>query len=287
MLPLISIVVVTFRAGATLEACLKSVISQRYKNIELVVIDGGSDDNTLDIIQAHTSHIGYWVSEKDKGIYDAMNKGIKACKGDWVIFLGADDIFFSDTILTEIFMENEISVDVSFLYGNIILKSNGELRGGSRDYYQLIDNNIPHQAIFYKKKLLEQLGGYNCKYKILADYDINLRIFRDPGIIKKYLPVTVSLFNDKGTSNTTIDTDFFQEQLHYFITKDKLKANSPLLQKYYFFNGFAYILQQQWLKGIRGLWQALRTGERKFYYFLVTGLYFLSIIGFRKKIKSS
>src|SRR2546426_834552 len=101
--PLLSIVIVVYNAGSTLKHAIESVLNQTYKNIELIIIDGGSNDNTLQIINNYSSQIGYFISEKDNGIYDAMNKGILAAKGDWILFLGADDILYRPDIITDIF----------------------------------------------------------------------------------------------------------------------------------------------------------------------------------------
>ena len=284
MLPVVSIIVATYNAAETLEDCIKSIIRQKFKHYEIVIIDGKSTDGTLDIIKKYSVQIGYWVSENDNGIYDAMNKGIIASKGEWLIFMGADDVFYDENVLQR-FFENAIPNNIGFLYGEVMLKSKNKVSGGSRNYHQIVEKNIPHQAIFYRRDIFEKHGLYNTNYKILADYDINLRIFRDAGIEKKYIPVTVSLFNDKGVSSTIIDKNFFRDQLHYFLHSGEFSRKSAALQKYFFFHGFSLVLQKKWMAGLKDIIHSLLNGHRRFYYFLVMGKFFLSMAGIGKKIK--
>ena len=115
----ISVITVTYNAVATLEATILSVIRQSYSNLEYLIVDGDSSDGTKEIIKKYQSALGYYISEKDKGIYDAMNKGIKACTGEWIIFLGADDVFYNNDTINKIF--NKYDVEKSdFIYGDVI-----------------------------------------------------------------------------------------------------------------------------------------------------------------------
>ena len=228
---LISVIIVTYNAAKTLRFAIDSVVSQNYQNIEMLIIDGGSKDGSVEIVKNYGSRIAYFVSEKDGGIYDAMNKGIVAAKGEWVFFLGADDILTTTDCIQDFFSQQEIS-NSDFLYGDVMLKSNKKILGGSRTYRELIDRNICHQAIFYKKTVFTIEGLYDLQYKILADYDMNLRVFRNEELIKKYLPIVISVFNNKGgASNITLDSKFFKNQMEYFIKSDKLRTGEPALQQ--------------------------------------------------------
>ena len=102
--PLISLITVCFNAEGLINDTLQSAINQTYKNIELVIIDGGSKDNTVAEVKKYETYIGTLISEPDKGIYDAMNKGIKAAKGEWFYFLNAGDAFYNDTVLEDVFL---------------------------------------------------------------------------------------------------------------------------------------------------------------------------------------
>ena len=281
----ITVITVTFNASATLAKTIQSVINQSYSHVEYIIIDGGSSDGTVEIIKKYQHKLAYWMSEKDNGIYDAMNKGIRASKGDWVIFMGADDVFYTNDVLFKLFADNK-SDSIDFMYGDVILKSNGKLFGGSRTYDELVGRNINHQAIFYRKKIFEKMGLFNLKYKILADYEFNLRIFREP-LIKKYIPGVVTLYYDKGRSNQIIDGNFYEDQLEYLINIERVSTKDYRLQTYFFFYGFAQFLKNKKLLGLKNILHALIIGRRKFYYLLVSIKYFLSMLGLFNKIRTS
>ena len=121
--PKISVVTVSYNAVTTIEETILSVVNQTYKNIEYIIIDGGSTDGTVDIIKKYADRIDYWVSEPDKGIYDAMNKGIVKSTGEWIHFLNAGDVYLNTHILEDCircFNEKKVKADV--LYGDVICK---------------------------------------------------------------------------------------------------------------------------------------------------------------------
>lgn len=283
--PIISVIIVVYNAHTTIEASLKSVLSQSYEARELVIIDGASTDGTLDIIEKYKNKLGYFVSEKDAGIYDAMNKAIQAAKGDWLYFLGSDDMLFDNEVLSKIFELSEIE-QADFIYGDVKLKSNNQLYGGSRTFASLIEKNINHQAIFYRKHIFGRVGNYNLKYKVLADYDLNLRIFENNSILKNYLPITVCLFNDKGgASNITIDSSFFADKLLQFSCNAGLAVSKATLQQYYFYTGFVLLMRDKNLEGLKYCLQAFTAGPRKIFYSLIFIKFLLGYLGLGKKIK--
>jgi glycosyltransferase involved in cell wall biosynthesis len=280
---MVSIIVVVYNAADSLEETIISVLEQDYPNKELVIIDGGSSDESLNIIKKYEHNISYWISEPDKGIYDAMNKGIYASSGKWIFFLGADDIFYSSNTLSEIFKKEEANID--FLYGNVQLKNSNKILGGERDYNKLLQFNIPHQAIFYKKTIFNKFGPYNIAYKILADYDLNLKIFRDASVLKQYTPAIVTVFDNKGVSNYTIDSAFFKDQLIYLRKKENLSAWDYRLQQYYFYYGFSLLMSGRLFNGINNIVRGILTGKRKIYFFLVASKFFASMLKIGKRIK--
>ena len=282
----VSVITVSYNASCTLENTILSITNQSYANLEYIIIDGGSTDGTVEIIEKYQHKLAYWISEKDNGIYDAMNKGIKASTANWIIFLGADDVFYNKDVLTKIFIDNKLD-SADFIYGDVILKSKGKIFGGSRTYDQLVGRNINQQSILYKKTIFEKIGSFNLKYKILADYELNLRIFREPSLLKKYVPGVVTLYNDKGISKQVIDGNFYEDQLEYLLNTEKISSKDYRLQTYFFFNGFAQFLQNEKITGLNNILYALMFGKRKFYYFLVSVKYFLSLLGFGKKIRAS
>jgi glycosyltransferase involved in cell wall biosynthesis len=280
----ISIITVTFNAAATLQSTIDSVKTQTYPNVELIIIDGQSKDGTVDIIKQNTQYISYWISEKDNGIYDAMNKGIIAATGDRILFLGADDYLFSKDILSAIFEKNDY-ISIDFLYGNVQLSSSKKIFGCPKTFLKLLNQNISHQAIFYKKQLLEKKGYFNIKYKVLADYYFNLQVFKDASISTKYIDTIITLFNDKGMSNTNIDVAFFTDLFKQLRVDENMPANTPQLQQYFFYTGFAQFKQGKILTGLYKIGHSIFIGNRKLFFFLVSIKFFLTFIGIGKKIK--
>lgn len=195
----ISVIIVTYNASRTLESALISYINQDYENKELVIIDGGSKDGTLSIIDEYKNIIDYAVSEPDKGIYDAMNKGWKAASGEYVYYLGADDQLLEGAL--SILGNASSSEDI--VYGDIRFHMED---GSTMDYRSTLPVseicNRPvysHQSVIMKRSLLERLNGFDCKYRILADYDLELRAYIG-GATSKYVPGFIALYSMGGFS---------------------------------------------------------------------------------------
>lgn len=171
--PLITIITVVYNGGAVLESTILSVLRQSYDNIEYIVVDGGSADNTLQIIKQYEHAIDYWLSEPDRGIYDAMNKAIAAARGDWLNFMNAGDAFRDRDTVRDL-MEKHIraSTDHRFIYSDVLLERRA---GGASivtkykcDHARLIIN---HQACVYRKDLHLQYGLYLVAKKVtISDY---------------------------------------------------------------------------------------------------------------------
>lgn len=203
--PLVSIIIVTYNAGKTLQNCLDSIYSQTYQNLEIILIDGFSTDDTLEIIKRNEHKITFWLSEKDNGVYDAMNKALNYIKGDKVYFLGADD-----TLLEGFSQIIEKLADKNIIYYG---KSKFKKRIDGKPFkpYNLSKGNIIHQSIFYPKAVFQKYR-YELKYPILADYYLNIKCFSDGEFIFKFLPVVVSAFAAGGLSSTIKDTKFLNEK---------------------------------------------------------------------------
>lgn len=197
MTPKISIGVVVYNGADQIKTLLDSIVSQQYKNFELIIVDGHSSDGTQDIVKAYLQHVvSVFVSEKDSGIYDAMNKVCSLAVGDWLIFLGCDDVLRGDL---GVIAETLVQADAVY-YGNMILKSRGEIYGGRYSKIRLMQNNICHQAIFYPRCIYKKYS-YDLNYPWLADYELNLKLARD-GIPMIHFGITVSIFNDLGRSSS-------------------------------------------------------------------------------------
>lgn len=179
--PLVSIITVTFNAEADLEKCIKSVISQTYTNIEFIIIDGGSTDGTLDIIEKYKKNISYSISEKDKGIYDAWNKGVSVANGEWIAFLGSDDVYLENAIENYINHLNTIKnqhVDIISSRVRLVNDNGDKLRIIGKKWNWKIFRRymcIAHVGSMHSKAYFNQYGSYNLNYKIVGDYEMLLR----------------------------------------------------------------------------------------------------------------
>ncbi|MCE7065377.1 glycosyltransferase family 2 protein [Dyadobacter sp. CY326] len=203
--PLISIITVTYNAAATLEYTIKSVVEQTYSNIEFVVIDGASTDGTLEILRNYRSNLSVFVSEKDSGIYDAMNKALGYAKGDWVYFLGADDVIMTPSTIED--MVQHFNEADTIYYGDIYLKSSKRLYNGRVNLYKLLLCNISHQAIFYPKSVYKE-KEYQTKYKYFADHVYNLELYASSKNSFKYISKVIAVYNDQGSSSTNVDEQY-------------------------------------------------------------------------------
>ncbi len=237
-LPLITVITVVFNGAKTLEETIQSVINQTYPNVEYIIIDGGSTDGTLDIIKKYEDRIDYWVSEKDEGIYDAMNKGASVALGSWLYFLGSDDVCFTDAFQK---IHKHLDSTKKAVYGNVIFKNKGIIYDGYFSPFKLaFRKNICHQAIFYSKKVFNNFR-YNNKYKILADYALNLIIFSELDF--KHVDITVAIYNDSGISSKEKDIAFNKDR------KKILQENIFKNKKSLFYQFHIYQIMR-WFKNI-------------------------------------
>lgn len=196
---------------------MQSVVDQKYENLEYLILDGESTDNTLSIVRSYQDRVPFirLYSQKDNGIYDAMNNGLNLASGDWLFFLGGDDVFASDHILNDIFTKQADLVSVDLIYGKVKFKHCGILYGGETDLVTMMKNrrNICHQGIFYSRKVFDVVGIYDLKYPIYADFDLNIRCFRNRNISKKYIDMTIAIFNEEGRSKGGKLIDHFYSEL--------------------------------------------------------------------------
>ncbi|MBA3025313.1 MAG: glycosyltransferase [Sulfurimonas sp.] len=191
--PLISIVTVVYNGEEYLEATIQSIINQSYKNIEYIIIDGGSTDGTLDIIKKYEDKIKYWVSEKDRGIYDAMNKGVLVATGEWINFMNAGDIFYNENVLNEVFPEEKILKDFDLIYSNTLLDGKTMLE------CNIASNVIIHQSLIYRKSLHQEKGLYLVyKNLLISDY-LFFMLCKEKRWYKS--DVIISIYNTEGLSS--------------------------------------------------------------------------------------
>ena len=233
----ISIITISFNAKATIEKTLQSVANQSHKNIEHIIVDGGSNDNTLEICNSFL-HVSKIISEPDKGIYDAFNKGLKLATGDVVGFLNADDIFYNDNSVQEIakaFSENNIDI----VYGNLdYINENGKVIRNwiSRPYeIGLIKKAwMPAHPTFYcKKEVYDRLGSYNDSFKIGGDFELCLRFLEVNQVPSFYLNKKLVKMLAGGVSNNGLKSKWiiYKEELRAF-KLNGINVNSVLFLLY-------------------------------------------------------
>ena len=208
--PLISIIIPAYNAAEIIDEALQSIKLQNFKDFEVIIIDALSTDNTVKIASDFNSDMNLTIlSEKDKGIYDAMNKGIRVSNGQWLYFMGADDRLASDDVLKNI--SGALNIHNDIVYGNIIWKPQNEHERGEWQPEKLLYVNINHQRIFYRKEIFGLWGNYNINYPVSADYELNIRFFTNNEIVKKYISVDVGFYNSQGYSANKIDGRFWAD----------------------------------------------------------------------------
>jgi glycosyltransferase involved in cell wall biosynthesis len=181
--PLLTVIIAVFNGRDTLQQCIDSVARQTYPNKELIIIDGGSKDGTVKILEDNCNQFSYWISEPDKGIYNAWNKGLAHAHGEWICFLGADDYFWDFTVLEQMVAKLEILPStIRVAYGKIILISNdgqaprpkgepwAQIKGLFKQYMC-----IPHVGTMHRRSLFEQHGKFDESFDIAGDYEFLLR----------------------------------------------------------------------------------------------------------------
>lgn len=207
----LSIIIPTYNSSKTLHACLKSIAEQTYQNFEVLVIDGVSTDETVEIACTYKGSIRNFTicSENDNGVYDAMNKGISKAQGEWLYFLGSDDLLFNSNTLTYIFDRNESELEqTDILYGNVIFKELN-IHSNYHENFSIINffhTNICHQSMFYRKTVFEKMGFYSLLYPVFSDWEFNTRCFFDRSLRIKYMSDIVAYFSMEGLSNHSTDT---------------------------------------------------------------------------------
>lgn len=208
-MPLISIIIPTYNSEKTISESIKSILEQSFDNYEILIMDGISGDNTLNIVKEFNDPRIKIFSEKDSGVYDAMNKGIEKAEGKWLYFLGSDDTLYDKETLKDIepFLGNH-----DLVYGDAYFTFSKTFYGEEKSISSLIKGkNICHQAIFYQKDIFKKVGFYNLKYPIWADLDFNIRCFINPSIKTYYIKKTIANYNDLNGISSEADQTFIED----------------------------------------------------------------------------
>lgn len=202
----ISIITVCYNSAKTLEKTILSVFSQTYLEIEYIIIDGNSQDETLEIILKHQSKISKWISEPDNGLYDAMNKGVLMATGDIVGILNSDDVFYSNTVIEEV-SNFHLKHNIDASIGDIIqLKDDRVIRVYSSRFWNPEKLKIglmpPHPSIFFRRDIFRKFGLYAVGYQIGADYELITRVFLRNNISWRYSGITTTSMLLGGLSSS-------------------------------------------------------------------------------------
>lgn len=219
---MISIIIPTYNSAKTINRCLDSIGAQTYKDYEVLVMDGCSKDETIEIIKSYPDERIKIASEPDKGIYDAMNKGILKSKEEWLYFLGSDDYLFAPDVLEKV--AAELSPKYMIVYGDVeSTHLQPEYKGEWKEtmmYY-----NRCHQAIFYHRSLFEKYGLYNTSYRIFADHIFNLLCFWKYSVPAKYLDLIIAHYSEGGASERYDDLAFYRDVSWILFRCDKHNRN--------------------------------------------------------------
>lgn len=209
--PKISIITVSYNSQSTIKQTIESVSAQTYKNKEYILIDGASKDWTLDILDFRKDEIDNFISEPDNGIYDAMNKGIKAAIGDIIGILNSDDFYCNHDVLSKVAKVFE-DTNCDAVYGDLVYVKKNDSSKITR-YWQAgeysaasIKNGwmLPHPTFFVKKQIYQKYGLYNTSLKSAADYEMILRLLHKEKIIVEYIPEILIKMRMGGESNASI-----------------------------------------------------------------------------------
>lgn len=214
---LVSVIICSFNPGEIIRRAIESVLTNEYENIECIVVDGASNDGTVEIIKSYEENPNFkYISESDTGIYNAMNKGWRMAKGEWIYYLGADDELLPNAI--SLLIKADVRHDASVIYGNIrYRKANGEITVHPCHHHKQLPwkTFACHQGLIMKKNVIECLGGFDEKLRIIADKDLIIRsYFLHPKCV--YIPtdVDVALFAGGGASSNLYSC--FIEDMYIF-----------------------------------------------------------------------
>jgi glycosyltransferase involved in cell wall biosynthesis len=217
----ISIITVNYNDKIGLKKTIESVVKQTFVDYEFIIIDGGSTDGSREIIEEYADRISYWVSEPDKGIYNAMNKGIRSATGYFVLFLNSGDIFYDNKVLSEI--DSLIGIDFDIYYGDIIVKKQNSQRlkkyPDELSFSYFYTNALCHQSCFIKRELFYEHFFYNEDYKIYSDGEFFMYTICCKNVPYKHIDLTISIYDFTGISSNPKFEKLHQEEKFKSINK--------------------------------------------------------------------
>lgn len=219
----ISVITVTYNCVDTIERCIKSVINQNHAEYEYIIIDGGSTDGTVEIIEKYREYLSYYVSECDGGIYDAMNKGIKKACGKYIHFLNGDDWYTNDILEV---VSDYLNCEIDILYGKVVTVNGGKFSSLSPEPIECIDWKMPmcHQAIFMKNVGQQ----FDTTYRIAADYKMINEWYNEKRSFQ-FIPYNIAYYNCGGVSSISVKTKLEITQIAFLAAIKYGKISEPML----------------------------------------------------------
>jgi glycosyltransferase involved in cell wall biosynthesis len=245
----ISLITVSYNSSSTIKDTIDSVLAQDHPDIEYIIVDGKSKDNTVEIIKSYGGRISRWISEPDHGIYDGMNKGLEMATGDVVGMLNSDDFYSENTIISQVataFADEQIDA----VFGNLVFVDPKNLKKPIRSYSskrwhpgKFARGFMPaHPTFFVRRKYYEKFGHFKTDYKIASDYEMLIRLLYVNKLNYKYLPITMVVMRKGGVSSSGIKSNIvLNSEIKRACNENGIKTNLPLIYLKYFTKVFELI----------------------------------------------
>lgn len=199
MKPLLSIITINYNDVNGLEKTINSVINQTFQDFEYIIIDGGSSDKSLELIHSNKDKINYWVSEKDSGVFNAMNKGIKVANGTYLLFLNGGDVLNGTSALQDFISSPDFEGDI--IYGDYKFDDGVKVYPDKLTPLFFMRSSLPHQSTFFKKTVFDTMGYYDESYKIVSDRAFYIKCFLSNQFVFKHINYFLTVFDLSGISN--------------------------------------------------------------------------------------
>jgi len=230
-----TIITVVFNGKTTIKATIDSVLNQKHPHLEYIIVDGGSSDGTIELVHSYGSRISKFISEKDHGLYDAMNNGIGLATGDVIGFLNSDDFYPNNNVIAdvaEVFEKQKIDCcygDIQYVDQNDTSKIVRKWR--ARPYHPGMMKSgwyPPHPAFFVKKSIIDKYGGFDLRYRLSADYEMILRLLEKHKISFAYIPKVIAKMRLGGASNRSLNNIVWANMECYKAWKNNNLPINPL-----------------------------------------------------------
>ncbi|MFD0762121.1 glycosyltransferase family 2 protein [Lutibacter aestuarii] len=231
MAKIVSIITINYNNQLGLQKTMDSVLAQQWRNFEYLVIDGGSTDESIPIIKANEKHIDYWVSEKDSGIFNAMNKGIKKATGNYLLFLNSGDVLNGATALLDFIKHPNFKGDI--IYGDYVFENGQKIYPDGLTPLFFVKSSLPHQSTFFKSTIFDEMGSYDETYKIAADRAFYIKCFLSEKYSFTHIQYPLTIFDLSGISN------------NLRFKKEKEAEDETIFKKYYgiFYSDYKHYLK--------------------------------------------